>query len=81
MKRRRALRQAGPTSCYTPRVRFGEQSELHAILAGKGLLNLRRRMRPREWREWVTKARIPNIAIAKFLRAAEALEVTAYLAK
>ncbi len=62
-------------------VRFGEQSELHAILVGKGLLNLRRRMRPRAWAEWVTKAQIPNIAITKYIRAAEALEGTAYLAK
>ena len=31
-------------------VRFGEQSELHAVLAGKALLQLRRNMRPREWR-------------------------------
>ena len=30
---------------------FGEQSELHAVLAGKALLKLRRNMRPREWRE------------------------------
>ena len=55
-------------------VRFGEQSELHAVLAGKALLDLRRNMRPREWREWVTKAKIPAAAIAKYIRKAEALE-------
>ena len=92
MKRRRALRQAGPTSCYTPRVRldldtiraqhqaairFGEQSELHAVLAGKALLQLRRNMGVWEWREWVKKARIPQTAILKYIREAEALEVTA----
>ncbi len=62
-------------------IRFGEQSELHAILAGKALLNLRRSMRAREWREWVAKARIPGIAIAKYIRKAESLEMTAYLGR
>ena len=58
-------------------VRFAEQSELHAVLAGKGLLRLRRNMGPREWREWAAKARIPREAIAKYIRKVEALEVTA----
>ena len=62
-------------------VRFGKQSELRAVLAGKALLNLRRNMGAREWREWVTKAHIPQTAIAKYIRAAEALEMTAYLAR
>lgn len=61
--------------------RFAGQSELHAILAGKALLKLRRSMRAREWREWVAKARVPGKAIAKYIRAAEALEMTAYLAR
>ena len=43
-------------------VRFGKQSELHAILAGKALLDLRRNMRAREWRAWVANARIPRRA-------------------
>jgi hypothetical protein len=62
-------------------VRFGEQSELHAVLAGKTLLDLRRNMGPREWREWVAKARIRWEAIARYIQAAEALEMTAYLAR
>ena len=62
-------------------VRFGKQSELHAVLAGKALLDLRRNMGPREWREWIAKARIPGTAIAKYIRAAEALEMIAYLAR
>ncbi len=51
------------------------------MLAGKALPDLRRNMGPREWRERVTKARIPGKAIAKYIRAAEALEMTAYLAR
>ena len=62
-------------------VRFGEQSELHALLAGKALLKLRRNMRAREWREWVTKARIPGMAIRLYIQKAEALEMSAYLGR
>ncbi len=32
-------------------VDFGKQSEPHAVLAGKALLNLRRNMKPRAWAE------------------------------
>jgi hypothetical protein len=64
---------------YQAAVRFGKQSELHAVLAGKALLVLRRNMGAREWREWVTNAHIPGTAIAKYIRAAEALEITACL--
>lgn len=51
-------------------VPFAEQSELHAVLAGKALLALRRGVGPREWRGWVTKARIRQTAIAKYIRMA-----------
>ena len=60
---------------------LAEQSELHAVLAGMALLALRRGLSPREWRGWVTKAQIPRTTIAKYILKAEALEVTAYLAK
>ena len=60
-------------------VRFGKQSAIHAVLAGKALLNLRHNMGERECRKWVAKAHIPGTAIAKYIRAAEALEITACL--
>ena len=52
-------------------VRFGKQSELHAVLAGKALLDLRRNLRPREWREWVAKAHIPGTAISRYIKKAD----------
>ena len=51
--------------------------DMHAVLAGKALLQLRRNMGAREWREWVKEARISQMAILKYIRKAEALEVTA----
>lgn len=60
-------------------VRFAEQSELHAVLAGKSRLDLRCKMGPREWREWVTKAKIPATVIAKYIRKAEAFAEIAYV--
>ncbi len=62
-------------------LRFGKQSELHAILAGKALLDLRRNMKPREWGEWVKSARIPNATIRTYIRKAEAMKTMAYLAR
>ncbi len=44
-------------------VRLAEQSEFHATLVGKALLNLQRNMKPRAWADWDTKARIPGMAI------------------
>lgn len=62
-------------------VRFKDQSELHATLAGKALLSLRRNMKRAEWGEWVKSARIPNAAIRTYIRKAEAMETVAYLAR
>ncbi len=62
-------------------VRFKDQSELHATLAGKALLNLRRSMKPADWGEWVKSARIPNATIRTYIRKAEAMETMTYLAR
>ena len=88
MKRRRALRQAGPTSCYTSRVRLDldtiraqhqaaihhrEKARFHEMLVGKELLRIRRRSRE-AWRELLEDPPIPPLAIRTYIRAAQQFE-------